>query len=478
MAAAEIDAVLDLGVDELRRRYSERELSPVEVIAAVSSRIERTQPQLNAFVTLCLERAGREAERAAGRFAAGDARALEGVPIAVKDLIDTEGVRTTYGSAIFSQHIPDADAVAVRRVREAGAIVVGKTATHEFAWGITCENPHFGDCRNPWDPELVSGGSSGGSAAALAARAVPLALGSDTGGSIRIPAAFCGVTGFKPTYGRVDSAGTFPLARSLDHVGPMARRPRDAWRLYEVIAGIEAGALRPRAAERGGAVAVPEQDGLRELRLGLCAGLHGVRPSDEIERVLASIAATAEDLGAEVVDVEFDADDLIAACFATTQRVEALDAHRRRGLFPDRRRDYGEDVRDRLERAAELTLADYLGAAADRARVAAAFSKTFEQVDLLLTPVSAAAPVRIGEAKRLHRGRETDFRELVMGATTPQNLAGLPACTLRGGFDSEDLPVGLQLTGPQGSDARTVATAESLFEATSATQRRWPTLEN
>lgn len=471
MAAAEIDAVLDLGVDELRRRYSERELSPVEVIAAVSSRIERTQPQLNAFVTLCLERAGREAERAAGRFAAGDARALEGVPIAIKDLIDTEGVRTTYGSAIFSQHIPEADSAAVRRVREAGAIVVGKTATHEFAWGITCENPHYGDCRNPWDPELVSGGSSGGSAAALAARAVPLALGSDTGGSIRIPAAFCGVTGFKPTFGRVDSAGTFPLARSLDHVGPMARRPRDAWRLYEVIAGIEAGG-------RGDAVGAPGQDGLRGLRLGLCEDLHGVRPSDEIERVLADVATSAEDLGAELVDVGFDAGELIAASFATTQRVEALEAHRRRGLFPDRLRDYGEDVRDRLERATELSLADYLEAAVDRARIAAAFSKTFERVDLLLTPVSAAGPVRIGEAKRLHRGRRTDFRELVMGATTPQNLAGLPACTLRGGLDPEGLPIGLQLTGPQGSDARTVATAESLFEATSDAQRRWPTLGN
>lgn len=458
-----MESTLRLSADELRRHYSERELSPVDVIEAVAAGIDRVQPALNLFMALCIERAREEARAAERRFATGTPRPLEGIPIAVKDLLDTAGVSTTYGSAIFASHVPEADAVAVRRAREAGAIVVGKTATHEFAWGITCDNPHYGPCRNPWDPDRIPGGSSGGSAAALAASVVPLALGSDTGGSIRIPAAFCGVIGLKPTYDRVDVAGTFPLAPSLDHVGPMARRPGDARLLYRVLTGSH----RDIASNE-------REAGLAKLRLGVCRDLHEVELADDVERVLLEMAAIAKDLGAEVVESELPAGELMRRTFATVQRAEALDTHRRRNLFPQRSAEYGSDVRSRLERAQEIDPHDYLGAAADRARIAARLAAVFDQVDLLLTPVSAASPVRVGETTIVHGGKQVDFRTVVLGATTPQNLAGLPSCALRGGFGRDGMPIGLQLTGPQGAEELVLAAVGSLFEATPATQDRRP----
>jgi aspartyl-tRNA(Asn)/glutamyl-tRNA(Gln) amidotransferase subunit A len=482
----EVERLIGLGVDELRRRFRERRLSPVELIDAVAARIEWAQPLLNAFVTLSLDRAREEAELAERRFATGEERPLEGIPLAVKDLLDTEGIRTTYGSSIFASHVPRADAEAVRRARAAGAIVVGKTATHEFAWGITCDNPHYGPCRNPWDRERISGGSSGGSAAALAAGLVPLALGSDTGGSIRIPAAFCGVTGLKPTYARVSAAGTFPLAPSLDHVGPMAQRPRDAWALYGIIAEIDCTRRgkgdRDRGSEsEGGAMrastGTPGGDGrLSGMRVGICRAPGGVAPSEDVESALDDCLAAAGDLGAAIVDVEPPPAELVEDAFVTTQRAEALETHRERGLFPERGAEYGADVRARLEQATEIGLADYLRSAAGRAGIDAGFSEVFGGVDVLITPVSPVAPVRIGETVSLHRGREVDFRKLVLAATTPQNLAGLPACTLRAGFDSDGLPIGVQVTAPKSHDARAAAVAERLFEATAAVQNRRPEL--
>jgi aspartyl-tRNA(Asn)/glutamyl-tRNA(Gln) amidotransferase subunit A len=466
LLGAEIESLLRLGLDGLRRRYLSRELSAVEVIDAVAVRIERTQPELNAFVTLCLDRARAEAEVADRRLAEGSERPLEGIPIAVKDLLDTEGVRTSYGSSMFASHIPGQDAVAVRRAREAGAIVVGKSATHEFAWGITSDNPHYGACRNPWDPVRIAGGSSGGPAAALAAGVVPLALASDTGGSIRIPAAFCGVVGFKPGYGRVSTAGVFPLAPSLDHVGPMATRPSDAWRLYEAIA---APGRLPRPGSGADLPGKPDP-----VRIGTCPDLHGIELADDVDRVLTDSIACMERLGAGVVECEFPSTAPILPTFATIQGAEAHATHRRRALFPDRSPEYGDDVRERLERAARIDLGDYLDASAARAGIEAAFTSLFNQVDLLLTPVCAAGPVLVGQTTSIHHGRETDFRDLVMGATTPQNLAGLPTCTVRAGFGSGGLPVGLQLTGPRGAERRVVATAQRLFDATPSIQNRWP----
>jgi aspartyl-tRNA(Asn)/glutamyl-tRNA(Gln) amidotransferase subunit A len=368
--------------------------------------------------------------------------------VAVKDIFDTAGLRTTYGSAIFADHVPGRDATVVRRVREAGGIVLGKTLTHEFAWGITSENPHYGPCRNPWALDRVPGGSSGGSAAALAYGGAPLALGSDTGGSIRIPAAFCGVFGLKPTYGRVSAAGVLPLAPSLDHIGPLARSPADLGLLLAVIQGVDPGdpatarqpALEPAAPERP--------------RVAVCPDLHPVELDPGVRRAFDAALAALRDRGATVVEARMPAAAEGIAAFAPLQMAEALRVHRLAGVWSARAAEYGADVRHRLERAAEIGLDDYLAADEARRRLRAGFAALFERADVLLTPVAACPPARIGE-----RG---GFRERVLPYTVPQDLAGLPACAVPAGSDDLGLPVGVQLTGPWWAERRVLAVAELL----------------
>ena len=267
------DAV-HLSAGQLLAAYRALELSPVEAVDELADRIGELDPLVGAFTTLCLERAREEAQAAEAAYRRGDTdRPLLGVPIAAKDLFDSAGVRTTYGSPMFGDHVPAADAAALRLAREAGAILVGKTQTHEFAWGISSVNLLMGTSRNPWSPDRMSGGSSGGSAVALATHLVPLALGSDTGGSIRVPSAFCGTVGLKPTYGRISAAGVLPLARSLDHPGPMARTPADAGLLLAAIAGLDP--HDPATEDKPlGDLAGELEAGLEGLRIGLCPDLH------------------------------------------------------------------------------------------------------------------------------------------------------------------------------------------------------------
>ena len=298
---------------ELKAAFAARELSPVELIDHAAEHAE-----LGAFITLTLDAARAEARVAERAYKDGTARALEGLPLAVKDLFDTAGVRTTYGSRIYEGHVPLADAEAVRRAKDAGAIVVGKTLTHEFAWGITSTNPHFPVCRNPWDPERVPGGSSGGSAVALATGAAALALGTDTGGSVRIPAAFCGVCGLKPTYNRISAAGVFPLARSLDHVGPMARTPADVRLFFEALTGSRA-TREP------------------EPRIAICPDLHARELEPGIRRAFDEAARALD-----AFEVPFEGAERIYPAFVPIQGVEAALAHH--ATFPSRRDDYGPDV--------------------------------------------------------------------------------------------------------------------------------------
>ena len=308
-----------LSAGELLAGYAARTLSPVEVVAELSAAIGR-DPH-GAFWALCLERAAEEARAAEDAWARGGARPLEGVPIAVKDIFDTEGVATTYGSAMFAGHVPERDAEAVRRVRAAGAIVLGKTATHEFAWGFSSINDALGTVRNPLDPERVAGGSSGGSAAALAAGLAPLALGTDTGGSIRVPSAFCRTYGLKPTWGRVSLDGVWPLARTLDHAGPMARTPEDLALLLGVLAP------------------VPAHVAGTPPRVAVCPDLHGAPLEPQVAAAHDELAAA---LGA--AELPFPEAELIVPAFRTIQLAEGHETHRSAGLYPDRAGEYGSDV--------------------------------------------------------------------------------------------------------------------------------------
>jgi aspartyl-tRNA(Asn)/glutamyl-tRNA(Gln) amidotransferase subunit A len=451
-----------LSARDLLHGYRSATFTPSEVLDCLISRIEAVEPLVNAFTTLALDRARAEAAQADVAWRQPEtARALEGVPIGVKDLFDSEGIRTTYGSAIFADNVPAVDAAVIARVRAAGAVVVGKTATHEFGWGITTNNPHYGPTRNPWARDRIPGGSSGGSAVALATGELPLAIGSDTGGSIRIPASFCGVAGLKPTWGRISAAGAISLARSLDHPGPMARDPHDLVLLYGVLAGFDP--ADPATEDRP--VEAPGETSLAGLRLGVQGPVEGAPLAPDVEKILADAAATASQMGAQVDPVElFDGPSMLEA-FVTTQRAEAFDYHRARGLYPARAGEYGADVRGRLELAGGTGLEEYLAAAATRQRIRSSFSSVFRSVDLLLTPISAIAPPRIGAETVQHEGREQDVRALVMTYTVPQDLAGLPTCALRAGFDGDGLPVGLQITGPWWAESRVLACAQALHAA-------------
>ncbi len=471
-----MDGLTALGVEQLLQAYAARDASPVEVLEAVAARIEAVDPLVGAFTALCLERAREEALASEAAWGNGTARALEGIPFGAKDLFDSEGVRTAYGSPMFASHVPDRDAEAIRRGRAAGAILVGKTQTHEFAWGITSVNELMGTARNPWALERLSGGSSGGSAVALAAGELPLALGSDTGGSIRVPAAFCGVVGLKPTFGRISGARAWPLARSLDHPGPMARTPADAALMLEALAGVDP--------DDPGTEDVPLGDVRGELRrgaaglvVGLCPDLHTVRLATDVQAAFDAAIQALEDAGASVVEVALPEAPLVFPAFGVIQRAEALDTHRRAGLFPARRGEYGADVLGRLEAATEVTVEEFLAASADRQRVRAGFARLFRTCDVLLTPISAGSPLPIGDEVVEHEGAELTFRELVMSYTTPQDLVGLPACAVRGGFDALGIPVGVQLTGPPWSEARVLRAAQALFEATPDVQARRPALD-
>jgi aspartyl-tRNA(Asn)/glutamyl-tRNA(Gln) amidotransferase subunit A len=462
-----------LSVAELRAGYLARAFSPVEVFNAVAARVAEVEPVVHAFTTLALDEARAEAVAAEAAYARGRPRPLEGIPFAAKDLFDTRGLRTTYGSRIFLDHVPQRDAEAIRRLRGAGAVLLGKTSTHEFAWGITSVNQHLGTPLNPWLPSRITGGSSGGSAAAVAALMVPFALATDTGGSVRIPSSFCGLVGLKPTFGSISAAGVFPLSPSLDHPSLMARDPGDVADVLDLISGFDAAdpatltTIAPRRTTSAGA----------PIRVGICSDLSPVRLDPAVSLAMDGAREVLGGLGVEWVDVRFPEAPLVADAFGLTQRAEAFDVHVSRGLFPLRAAEYGDDVRHRLEAAAEVDLAQYLRAQRDRGAIRAAFRHLFQQVDVLLTPASAVSPPEPGAEELDHFGERLPLRSLVMPFMVPQDLAGLPAVVVRAGFDSDGIPIAIQLSGPSGADHAVLDLAQGFYGATQALQSRWPLVE-
>ena len=438
----------ELSASELLAGYRSRELTPPDVVAALAERIEAHDGALGSFTTVCAERALEEAAAAERAYARGEARPLEGVPFAAKDLIDSEGVRTTYGSRIFASHVPRRDAPALAAVREAGGILLGKTQTHEFAWGITSINEAMGSSRNPWDPARVPGGSSGGSGVAVAAGFVPFALGTDTGGSIRIPAAFCGVVGMKPSFGRVSVAGVWPLAPSLDHVGTLARTPGDAALLL------------------GDPPPVPAV-----ATVAICPDLHFVPLGAAQQRAFDAALEALAVAGAQIEERSLPEAGLAGPAFRAVQAYEAGRVHRGAGLWPERAADYGRDVRRRLEFTDTVTEADYSAALADVVRLRDGFAGLLGDGALLVTPLSSVAPPPADDAEALQRSRDA-----VMPYTWPHNLAGLPSCAVRAGFDDDGLPVGVQVAAAPGGDTAVLAAAAALYDGTPDVQAPWPSL--
>jgi aspartyl-tRNA(Asn)/glutamyl-tRNA(Gln) amidotransferase subunit A len=429
-----------------------------DVAASSISRAEERNSLLNAFLTFTPELAMRDALRVDAARAAGRPLPLDGFVMAVKDNLDVAGVRTSVASRFFESGAAVRDAGVVHRLRAAGAIVIGKTNLHEFAFGaITANPPPYGVCRNPWDPSRTPGGSSGGSGAALAADLCMGALGSDTGGSVRIPAALCGVVGLRPTYGRLSTVGCFPLSWSLDTVGPMARSAEDVARMFGVMDGYDDRDVRavPRPADR-------LRSPIVGLRVAVADGLFASADPD----VMAAVRETAtvlRDLGARLVDVSVPATEAVLDDTATIIRADALAVHGSRyRTEPDR---FGAEIRERLRVASTIT-AEQLAAAQQRGHEwRRAVQKVFREVDIVLTPTTRTTAPTFG-------GDPIETTAMLVQMTYPWSLAHVPALSMPCGFSKNGLPIGCQVVAAPWNDELLLDLARAYQGATTWHERR------
>jgi aspartyl-tRNA(Asn)/glutamyl-tRNA(Gln) amidotransferase subunit A len=448
---------------ELAARLLRRgEISPVDLVDVALERIERWSPQLNVYLTVLAENARRQAKAAEREIRRGRVKSpLHGIPVSLKDNFWTRGVRTTAGSAILADWVPNADSDVAKSLAEAGAILLGKTNMHEFAYGITGENPHYGSSRNPWAPERISGGSSGGSVVAVALGMGAASAGTDTGGSIRIPSALCGIVGLKPTYGLVSTVGVVPLGTTFDHCGPVARNVTDLCILLEAIAG-----KYPRGAARPGWRTL-RKTLPRRFRIGVPREFYFDRLEPDVRRSVEVAAKKFELLGARVEEVSLPR--LSGAVEQATNVVvaEASAYHESQGYFPARAAEYGDDVRGHLEFGHKLLAVDYLRGIGARRDIIADFEAAFEKVDVILAPTAPISAPLVGETQvRVTGDRETAARAELLRLTRPSNISGMPAISIPCGFTREGLPVGMQLMGPRWGEARLLAIARAYEEAT------------
>ncbi|MBI4506313.1 MAG: amidase [Chloroflexi bacterium] len=457
---------------ELAQAVRRRHVSPVEVVDLLLRRIERLNPRLNAFLLVTADLAREQAREAERALAAGDeVGPLHGVPLAYKDLYATAGIRTTAGSLILRDWVPSEDAAAIARLRAAGAICLGKLNTVEFAYGATGANPHYGNCHNPWDTARMPGGSSSGAGAAVSTGLCYGALGSDTGGSIRIPAAFCGIVGIKPTYGRVSRVGVVTLAWSMDHVGPLARTVADAALLLQAIAGHDP---RDPASSRR---AVPEyraalDQGVRGLRVGVVRRHFFDRLDPAVAAACQHALETFRGLGATVVEV--DIPHLREAGPISTAMIfaEASSYHER--WFPARAAEYSAEVRERLLLGRTISALDYLRAQRARRLLIEEFRAALSQADVLAAPTVAFPPPRFDEPTVDVGSRREDTALAVVQLTRPHNVAGLPTLALPVGFTPGGLPVGMQLAGRPWEEATVLRVGQAYEQATDWHRRRPP----
>jgi aspartyl-tRNA(Asn)/glutamyl-tRNA(Gln) amidotransferase subunit A len=450
-----------ISISELGGRLRRREVSAVEVTRECLARIERLNPALNAFITVMSESATAEARRAEAEILRGEWRgALHGVPVAVKDLIDIEGVRTTAASALYRDRVATQDAEVVRRLRDAGAVIVGKNNLHEFAYGGSSLVSHFGDVHNPQDVGRIAGGSSGGSAAAVAAGMVYAAIGTDTAGSIREPAALCGCVGLKPTYGRVSSGGVIPLSWSLDHVGPLAATVEDAAVVLQAIAGYDA--------EDVGSAEVAVMDyvsALREDVKGMRVGVARGYFFDEVDAEVASAMDTAlrgiQSLGAEWREVRFGENDV-----PTDRTVQAAESYAFHAENVAKRPElYQVETLRRIRNGEAITAGEYIRRRRELEEARRNIGTMFAEVDVIVTPTMPTAAPSIAELKADPDALRPAELKLLRN-TRPFNVWGLPAISVPCGFTASGLPIGMQIAGPHWREDLVLQLAHAYERAT------------
>ncbi len=455
-------APYELTIREAAEALRSGALTSAALTESVLSRIEATEPRLNAYITVTAELAREQAAAADADLAAGrDRGPLLGIPMAFKDLFDVTGVATTGGNGYLRENFPERDAFVIERLREGGAVLLGKLGLHEFAMGTTSNNPHFGPVHNPWDTDRVPGGSSGGSGAAVAAGSCLGALGTDTGGSIRIPASLCGVVGLKPSSGRVSRSGVFPLSERFDHAGPLTRTVEDSALILQTIAGHDP--------DDPVSVDVPVPDYLADLergaegvRVGVPRDAQWAGASDEVSAACESALATLEGLGAKIEDVSLPLMAkterlLISSAESAVVHAEWLETH------PER---FGSDVRERLERGAAMKATEYIAELRWRDELTREIREVLRGVDVLVSPTT---PIT---APTIERG---DADKILGRYTRSYNYVGVPALSMPCGFDRQGLPIGLMIAGRQFEDA-TVLRVGYAFEAATEWRLARPSL--
>ena len=438
--------MLNLTLSEAAAQVERRTLSPVELTEAMLQRIAAVDKVLSAYITVCGEQAREVAQATEKMIGAGyHLGPLHGIPIAIKDNIYTRGVRTTAGSKILADFIPAEDATVTSRLKRAGAVIIGKTNLHEFAWGGTTDNPHYGTCRNPWNPERFPAGSSGGSGAAVAARTCLGALGTDTGGSIRLPSSVNGIVGIRPTIGRVSNHNVVPLAWTMDTVSPMTRTVEDCVLMFEIIAGHDP--LDDHSAQ------VPVSDyrgeltrGGRGLRVGLIRDYSLAHVQAAVGDTIRAALTTLESLGMQVEEIAMPSIHGNISAQLTIESCEPSTYHQE--WLRTRAADYGEDVRTLLELGEMYLATHYLQAQRYRSVLRKEFLEGFKHVDVFVTPTLPFTATPCGATEVvIENDQREDMLSAIMQFTGVPSLAGLPALSIPVGFDADGLPVGMQVIG-------------------------------
>ena len=463
-----------LTISELAPKIRSREVSPVEVVEAALARADRFQATLNSFITILHADARRQARELEAEIARGTYRGpLHGIPLGLKDNIATGGIRTTVGTKVFADHVPEEDAHAVKLCKEAGAIILGKENLHEFAAGATSDNPHYGTVRNPWSLEHVPGGSSGGSAANVAARVTFASLGTDHGGSVRQPAAHCGVVGLKQTFGRVSQRGLLVTSFNGDHIGPLTRSVRDNALVLQAMAGYDP--LDPTTVP----VLVPDysaslEDGLRGLKMGIPNNHYFDLLDPEVESAVQHAIAALEEAGAESSEVSIPSlahfDALRIANIA-----DRLDVHEQ--FIDQHRHEYGPDILYFALSGQFVLARDYIKALKVQRMIAEEHLQVLQKVDFLVAPTTPILAPRIGDTTLTVGGRERPLMGAGSGMTGkntgPSNFTGLPAITVPCGFAEAGVPIGLQFIGRPFDEATLFRVAHA-YESLSPAKRRVP----
>ncbi len=445
----------------------------MEIVESCIEEIERINPKINAYVTLDKQGAIKAAKTADKEIKSGKHRKpLHGIPIGIKDIIDTQGVRTTSGSAIYKEYIPKRNATVINLLKKAGAVIIGKTNTHEFAFGVTTSNPHYGPTLNPWNTSLVPGGSSGGSAAAVAANLCYAALGSDTGGSIRIPAAFCGTVGLKPTYGRVSLHGVFPLATTFDHVGPLTRTVKDAAIMLENLRGFDEKDPTTQKTPLIQYSSSLQESDICETKIGITPETLALPLDPEIRTSYQEAVRTFEKLGAEIIEVKIASNDEIRGVALPILSAEA--AYEHSYLLEKHQEKYGSDVLARIQNGLAITIKQYIKARRKRKRIIREMDLLFEEIDLFLTPsVQIKAPT-IGEETVSIGNKEINIVNGCTNFTRLANITGFPAIVLPSGYSNDGLPLSIQLMATYNGEKELLEVAHTYEEATPELRNRKP----